>query len=200
MRHNNDKRFNMEVRMLEFISKSIIAHRKKRGLTQEQLAEKLDVSAAAISKWERGISMPELGMVCKMADCFETSVDELLGRTDCLLPEEEQYSDESMKRYDLILRQNIIVKYEHRVGRLNLLDELVKLDDKMIQLILRKLNNTTLLYALAGASGPVCKKIMDNLSGRMVCFIHKELENKEFSIEKIESAQKAVLHIYSMIK
>ena len=64
--------------MLEFMSKSIIAQRKKRGLTQEELADKLDVSPAAISKWERGISTPELSMVCKLADCFEISVDELL--------------------------------------------------------------------------------------------------------------------------
>jgi len=38
--------------MLEFISKSIVSNRKKKGLTQEELAEKLDVSSAAISKWE----------------------------------------------------------------------------------------------------------------------------------------------------
>lgn len=88
--------------MLEFISKSIVSNRKKRGLTQEELAEKLDVSSAAISKWERGISTPELSMVCKMADCFEISVDELLGRTNLLLPEEDKYSEKSMKQYDLL--------------------------------------------------------------------------------------------------
>ncbi|MBQ6843223.1 MAG: helix-turn-helix transcriptional regulator [Agathobacter sp.] len=49
--------------MLEFISKSIVSNRKKKGLTQEELAEKLDVSSAAISKWERGISTPELSML-----------------------------------------------------------------------------------------------------------------------------------------
>ena len=94
--------------MLEFMSKSIIVQRKRLGLTQEELAEKLDVSAAAISKWERGVSTPELSMVCKMADCFGISVDELLGRTNCLLPEEEKYSEKSMKQFDLDLRKNLI--------------------------------------------------------------------------------------------
>lgn len=186
--------------MLEFMSKSIIVQRKKRGLTQEELAEKLDVSSAAISKWERGVSTPELGMVCKLADCFEISVDELLGRTNCLLPEEEKYSDKSMKQYDLKRRKNLVVKYENREGKVNLLEELTVVDDKVIQLILRKLNNTTLLYALAGTSGMVCKRFFDNLSGRMVCFIDKHMEEEIFSLEKIESAQKAILQIYAMIK
>ena len=186
--------------MLEFISKSIIAQRKKRGLTQEELAEKLDVSSAAISKWERGISTPELSMVCKLADCFEISVDELLGRTNCLLPEEEKYSEESMKQFDLNLRKVLVEKYVNRECKVNLLEELTDAEDKTIQLILRKVNNTTLLYALAGVSGTVCKRFLDNLSGRMVCFIDKCLVEDKFSLEKIESAQKAVLQIYAMIK
>ena len=186
--------------MLAFMSKSIVAQRKKRGLTQEELAEKLDVSPAAISKWERGISTPKLSMVCKLADCFEISVDELLGRTNCLLPEEEKYSENSMKQYDLELQKSVVAKYENRVGKLNLLDELADVDDKVIQLVLRKLNNTTLLYALAGACGKVCKRFLNNLSGRMVCFIDKYLEEEKFSVEKIECAQKAVWQIYLMIK
>lgn len=186
--------------MLEFVSKSIVSNRKKRGMTQEELAEKLDVSSAAISKWERGISMPELNVVCKMADCFEISVDELLGRTNLLLPEEDRYSEISMKQYDLNLRKNLIVKYETKAGVFSFLDELAVVDDKMIQLILRKLNNTTLVYALAGTSGVVCKRFMDNLSGRMVSFLDAQLEKNEFPTEKIEDAQKAILQIYSMIK
>lgn len=186
--------------MLEFLSKSIIVQRKKRGLTQEELAEKLDVSSAAVSKWERGISTPELCMVCKIADCFEISLDELLGRTNCLLLEEEKYSEKSMKQFDFALRKNLIAKYENRVGKVNLLDELADVDDRVIQLVLRKLNNTTLVYALVGASGIIIQKFMENLSGRMVYFLDKCLETEEFDMEKIEKAQKAVLQIYLMIK
>ena len=65
IRHNRFmEKYHMEVRMLEFMSKSIVVQRKKRGLTQEELAEQLEVSSAAVSKWERGISTPELSMVC----------------------------------------------------------------------------------------------------------------------------------------
>lgn len=170
------------------------------GLTQEELAEKLEVSAAAISKWERGVSTPELSMVCKMADCFGISVDELLGRTNCLLPEEEKYSEKSMKQFDLASQRKIIVKYENKVGNVNLLDELVNVDDREIQLILRKLNLTTLVYTLAGTSGVVVKKFMDNMSGRMIYFLDRCLESDEFTVEKVERAQRAVLKIYSMIK
>ena len=186
--------------MLEFMGKCIVAQRKKRGLTQEELAEMLNVSSAAISKWERGVNTPDLGMVCKVADCFEISVDELLGRTNCLLAEEDEYGEKSLKQYESIVRKSLVAKYESRVGKVNLLDELAWVGDKIIQLILRKLNNTTLLYALAGASGVVCKKFLENSSVRMVCFIDKKLEMDEFSLKKIEHAQKAILQIYSMIR
>lgn len=53
--------------------------RRGRGMTQEQLAEALGVTFAAVSKWERGVTTPELCYIVEMADLFETSVDALLG-------------------------------------------------------------------------------------------------------------------------
>lgn len=61
------------------LSENIRAFRKKRGLTQEQLAEVLNVSTGVISKWELGQSAPDVGVVLNLADFFETSVDVLLG-------------------------------------------------------------------------------------------------------------------------
>ncbi len=55
--------------------------RKSKGMTQEELAEALGVTAASVSKWENGQSAPELGALCAMADFFEVSVDALLGHT-----------------------------------------------------------------------------------------------------------------------
>lgn len=53
--------------------------RKERRITQEQLAEAMNVSVAAVSKWETGQSAPELPLLCRIADYFAVSVDSLLG-------------------------------------------------------------------------------------------------------------------------
>ena len=53
--------------------------RKERQLTQEQLAEVLGVTAGAVYKWEAKLSLPELDLIVRMADLYDTSVDVLLG-------------------------------------------------------------------------------------------------------------------------
>lgn len=54
--------------------------RKARNITQEAIAAELGVTAAAVSKWEKGVTMPDLLMLCALADYFEVTTDELLGR------------------------------------------------------------------------------------------------------------------------
>lgn len=53
--------------------------RKEHALTQEQLAEALGVTFAAVSKWERGIATPDLNLIAQMADLFGVSLDALVG-------------------------------------------------------------------------------------------------------------------------
>ena len=57
----------------------IRALRRERGMTQEQLAEAMDVSAAAVSKWENGQSVPDISLLTLLADFFEVSLDALVG-------------------------------------------------------------------------------------------------------------------------
>ena len=61
------------------IAEQIHFYRKQKGLTQEQLAEAMGVSVAAVSKWEQGQSLPEIPMLMELADFFDLSVDALLG-------------------------------------------------------------------------------------------------------------------------
>lgn len=61
------------------LAAQIRSFRKKRALTQEQLAEAMGVSTGAVYKWEAGLSQPELSMLLELADFFDTSVDVLLG-------------------------------------------------------------------------------------------------------------------------
>ncbi len=57
---------------------NIAAYRKSRGWTQVGLAEKLNYSDKAVSKWERGESLPDVPTLVQLADLFDITVDDLL--------------------------------------------------------------------------------------------------------------------------
>ncbi len=52
--------------------------RKEKELTQEQLAEKLNVSSRTVSRWETGSNMPDIGMLVEMAVFFDVSIPEII--------------------------------------------------------------------------------------------------------------------------
>lgn len=56
--------------------------RKKMGLSQEELANKIGVSRQAVSKWESGQSMPDLDKIIALSDLFGVSTDYILKGTD----------------------------------------------------------------------------------------------------------------------
>jgi len=62
-----------------FTGKQIAEARKALGLTQRELAEKLYVTDKAVSKWERGINFPDLGLLESLAVALETTPAQLLG-------------------------------------------------------------------------------------------------------------------------
>lgn len=66
--------------MEQTMGKRIVENRKRLGLTQDQLAERLGVTAQAVSKWENDQSCPDIAMLPKLAEIFGISTDELLGR------------------------------------------------------------------------------------------------------------------------
>ena len=64
------------------LSDKIYTLRRKSGLSQEQLAEKIGVSRQAVSKWEGGLSTPELDKLKALSECFHVTLDELTGEQD----------------------------------------------------------------------------------------------------------------------
>lgn len=86
------------------LSENISRLRKEKGMTQEQLAESLGVTFASVSKWERGVSTPELNLIAEMADLFGISLDALVGfemkNGDVTAVENRIFTLQQDKKYD----------------------------------------------------------------------------------------------------
>ncbi len=64
---------------IDNLGKRIADIRHKSGLTQRDLADKVGVTAQAVSKWERGSSCPDISILDEIADTLGVSVSYLLG-------------------------------------------------------------------------------------------------------------------------
>jgi len=74
------------------LSGNIARCRKEKGITQEELAEFAGVTKASVSKWETGVTVPDVQMLPVLAAYFDVTVDELLGY-------EAQLTKEQIRRY-----------------------------------------------------------------------------------------------------
>lgn len=83
------------------IGSFIAALRKAKGLTQRELAEKLNVSDKAVSRWEREESLPDLSLIPAIAEIFGVTADELLRgerrKEGDSLPRAEEKSEKQLK-------------------------------------------------------------------------------------------------------
>ena len=78
----------------------IYSLRMAKRMSQEQLAAVLRISPAAVSKWERNLSNPSIEMLWTLADLFECSIDELVGRT---LTQVEKVGTYDEKKFRLVV-------------------------------------------------------------------------------------------------
>ncbi len=61
------------------LAENLVTFRKAKGLSQEELAIRLNVVRQTISKWEKGLSVPDADALIRLADNLDVSVSELLG-------------------------------------------------------------------------------------------------------------------------
>ena len=88
--------------------------RKEKGYSQEELAEKLGVSRQAVSKWENGEASPDTANLIALAELYDISLDELVGKApagsskteevegevvDSVVPETGSFEEEEVMRY-----------------------------------------------------------------------------------------------------
>lgn len=96
------------------ISEKILQLRKANHMTQEELAEKLDVSRQSVSKWESGQSVPDIDKLVSLSQIFQVTTDSLLKpseldelsiKTEVLEKQQRELANEQKRRQD---RQFII--------------------------------------------------------------------------------------------
>ncbi|MBE6928510.1 MAG: helix-turn-helix transcriptional regulator [Ruminococcaceae bacterium] len=111
-------------------------HRKRMGLTQEQLAQRLGVSAQAVSKWENNLSCPDISVLPEMAALFGISVDELLNKTSSEQPAHQAEVVDDDNDYNVIwtwdigkkLKSVLFALYIIAFGSLMLVNHIYELD------------------------------------------------------------------------
>ncbi len=110
--NNLDKEKNMN------IGNKIKQLRQKSSLTQEQLADKLSVSAQSVSKWENSVAMPDITLLPLLAGVFGVSIDELFDlnveekfrRIEGRMEKEEELSADIFKEYEKFLLDEVAKK------------------------------------------------------------------------------------------
>ena len=101
--------------MKENMGQIIKRLRKERNLTQEELAEQLNISAQAISKWENGTSMPDISQVVPLANYFGVSTDTLFARE----PKNDAHVRSRIRAIDHDAQWNDTVRFEKLKALLN---------------------------------------------------------------------------------
>ena len=107
------------------LNENIAFFRKKRGITQEELANTLGVTNQAVSKWESGKCAPDIQLLPDIAEYFNISIDELFGRSvNSDIPTKIQSPKETSSKLDTAINiaskkgyiSSSILQFKLRVG------------------------------------------------------------------------------------
>lgn len=103
---------------LEKIGKFIAKKRQENNFTQESLAEELDISNRSISKWERGICLPDANNMAKLCKLFGISYNELLSGEELKKSDYERKAEENLKEFSRIetAQNKKFFLYENVIG------------------------------------------------------------------------------------
>ena len=104
----------MNRRFIMTFADKVLALRKKSGLTQEELAEKLEVSRQAISRWEMGLAMPDASNLLQLSKLFKVTIDYLINdeySSDDDIPivkNKEASLNKEMKKVSAMIKSTLI--------------------------------------------------------------------------------------------
>ena len=148
------------------IGNNISALRKKKGITQEELANELGVSAQAVSKWENNSSCPDVSLLTQIADYFNVSVDALLRAEEEDIVDFSENNDGNVKSSDD--KKNIVIKVTQQNGKENI----IKVPFKFVKLGLN-------IGSMFGLDKDISAKIATLAENDMTDIVNIDTENGE---------------------
>lgn len=147
------------------IGNNIAVLRKKKGITQEELANELGVSAQAVSKWENNSSCPDVSLLTKIADYFGVSVDDLLRAQEDDIVDLAEEKEDNVKPDD---KKNIVIKIMQQNGKENV----IKVPFKFVKLGLN-------IGAMFGLDKDISSKIVTLTESNVTDIVNIDTENGE---------------------
>ena len=86
--------------------------RRERNLTQEELAEKLNVSGRTISRWETGANMPDISLLVELAEFYDVSIPEIINgeRKSEIMNEEVKETARSLSDYAEAINKRLKIR------------------------------------------------------------------------------------------
>ncbi len=111
--------------MTETFGQRFSRFRKAKGFTQDDIANKVNVSSQAVSKWENDINMPDVGILLNLGDILGVTTDELLGKEN---PVPAKYEPETIQKdFSKLMLRVIVDTHEGDKIRVNLPIQIVKI-------------------------------------------------------------------------
>lgn len=97
------------------LNEKIVYYRKKNMLTQEELAEKLNVSRQTITKWEGGMIYPGLEYLIDLSNIFGVTIDFLVKDDDCLTDMQEVFDEDELKDFIIKAKKSTYASKQNKV-------------------------------------------------------------------------------------
>ena len=129
------------------IHENIKQFRKAKGMTQEELAVKLHVVRQTVSKWEKGLSVPDADVVIQLADLLGVSVHQLLG-TSADTDTTAQLSEELARLNEQLAKKNL---REKRIQQANQKRGWILFSSFLAMLVAMTVRNEVVSILLVGA-------------------------------------------------
>lgn len=176
-----------------FIGENLKRLRKEKGLTQEQLAERLNVSFQAVSKWECGDGYPDIVMLPSIAQIFGVSLDELVGmqkicsneEAEKILAQVDENESKGLRAENVALLREAVKRFPNNYMMLaKLASNLFCTESKSEEAGHKKSAEAAEIaeYILANCND---RKIVDWM--RMdICYYYSYAGNKEKALERAE--------------